>query len=102
MSLIAKNKLEKIIFYIMGFKNFEVPLSANLTKEEMTAVSNFWLAKSNTSTVFCTILLTSAIVLFIETKNWIFYTPFIIGSVYFATRVWFCEKCAYHSLKLWT
>ncbi len=68
----------------------------------MAAVSNFWLAKSNTSTVFSTILLTSAIVLFIETKNLILYLPFIIGSIYFAIRVWFCDKCAYHTLKLWT
>jgi len=102
MPLEAKNKFEKVIFYIMGFKDRKVPLSNSLPKEEMVAVSNFWLAKSNTSTVFSTILLTSAIVLFVETKNWILYIPFIIGSIYFAIRVWFCEKCAYHSLKLWT
>ncbi len=102
MSLEAKNKLEKVVFYIMGFKNYKVPLSDTLPKEQMAAVSNFWLAISNTSTVFSTILLTSAIVLFVEIKDWVFYMPFIIGSVYFAIRVWFCEKCAYHSLKLWT
>jgi len=102
MSLEAKNNIEKFIFYIMGYKNFKVPLSDTLPKEEMAAVSNFWLAKSNTSTVFSTILLTSAIVIFIETKHHVLCTPFAIGCVYFAIRVWFCEKCAYHSLTLWT
>ncbi len=61
MSLEAKNKLEKLAFYIMGFKNYKVPLSDTLPIEQMAVVSNFWLAKSNTSTVFSTILLTSAI-----------------------------------------
>ncbi|NQU99491.1 MAG: hypothetical protein HQ538_02025 [Parcubacteria group bacterium] len=102
MPLKAKSKFEKFVFYIMGFKNYVVPLSHALPKEHMATVSNFWLAKSNTSTVFSTILLTSAIVLFIETKNLILYVPSTIGSVYFAIRVWFCEKCAYHALKLWT
>jgi len=69
MPLEAKNRFEKFLFYIMGFKDHKVPLSTSLPKEQMAAVSKFWLSKSNTSAVFSTILLTSAIVLFIETKN---------------------------------
>lgn len=102
MPLEAKNNFEKFVFHIMGFKDHKVPLSGSLPNQELSAVSNFWLTKSNTATIFSTILLTSAIALFIEIKDWILCIPFIIGSIYFVLRVWFCEKCAYHALKLWT
>lgn len=68
----------------------------------MTAVASFWLTRSQTATVFSTICFTSVIVLFVETKNWLFYTSFIIGTIFFAIRVWVYEKCAHHTLSLWT
>lgn len=95
-----KNIIEKFAFKIAGINR--IAISQILPAGEMSAVANFWLARSNTSTVFSTICLTSAIVLFVETKNWLIFTPFLIGSIFFGIRVWVYEKCAYQALKLWT
>ena len=71
-----RNKIEKIAFRIAGINR--IAISQTLPSGEMSAVANFWLARSNTSTVFSTICLTSAIVLFVETKNWLIFTPFLV------------------------
>ena len=95
-----KTKIEKFIFWISGLSNNA--LSKTLPKEEMTAVANFWLTRSTNCTVFSTICLTSFIVLFVETKIWYFYLPFIMASLFFGIKAWCYEKCAHEILKLWT
>lgn len=94
-----KNGIEKFFFKLAGISR--IPISASLPAGAMSAVASFWLARSNTSAIFSTICLTSAIVLFIELKNWL-CIPFVIATLYFVVRVWVYEKCAYQALRLWT
>lgn len=94
-----KNGIEKLFFKLAGISR--IPISTTLPAGEMSAVASFWLARSNTSAIFSTICLTSAIVLFNELKNW-FCIPFVVATLYFAVRVWVYEKCAYLAVKLWT
>lgn len=69
MAYKPKNKIEKIAFCLAGVKKAS---SVTLPPAELNAVSNYWLMRSNTSTVFCTVFLTMTMVLFIETRCWLF------------------------------
>jgi len=93
-----KNKIEKIAFFLAGVKRAG---SSTLGPGELNAVTNYWLTLSNTSTVYSTILLTTTVILFIETKLWFIYFLSAMGSIICAIKTWVYSKCARETNALW-
>lgn len=93
-----KNRIEKMAFSLAGIKKTG---SSNLKAGELAVATNYWLTLSNTSTVYSTVLLTIAAILFVEIKLWYIYAiPFIV-SIICAIKTWVYSKCARETVSLW-
>jgi hypothetical protein len=95
---IPKNKIEKVAFKLAGVERAS---PSTLPPQELNAVVNYWLILSNTSTVYCTILLTITTMLFIEKKPLYIYSLTFMSSLLFAIKTWVYSKCAGKTLALW-